>query len=214
MYSKAILCAVIFLLFIAFSFLFLPHAVGYIAYFDITEDTHVDSWYPYSNFGSSTLIEVEEWGEDEIPPDGVHMYGLFKCQSDEFPPLYSVVEAVFRVHRYVSDAEPPLVVLIIEEWDEMTVNWDTRPDVDSDTTGEFIEVDSGDYYCYDITDIFIAWYEDNYGLMLYYEPLWDGYKATKFHSRETYTVPNIKVTFDLTLNVQPASLGCLKALYR
>ena len=100
-----------------------------------TEDTYIDSYNIYSNYGSESLVLIDKDGYQE-------KRGLFKFDFSDIPAGSDVIRAILYLPKSVvstTNGQKDVVYRILQDWDESSATWLMA---DSNTEWNF----SGSYY--------------------------------------------------------------------
>ncbi len=157
-------------------------------------DTEVDSAHPSTNYGSATYLSAA---------NGVAQWSLVAFDLASLPAEFSVSQAtlsmrwMFNLNAQASNtpqANDLYADVVTEEWEEMVVNWNTRPASDNLGDPPTTSVLGGFTY-WDVSNIVQSWGEGslpNYGIRVWSAPGVDG---GSWHSRETSDPPTLVIEY-------------------
>jgi hypothetical protein len=168
--------------------------------FSSTMDTMIVENGPNNNFGPLPTVEIRNsasgWEEDALvrfnltslqpgtPIRHATLYMFYSHYQDNNPAWRKI-----SLHRITSD------------WDENTVTWDTRPNIDSlASSADYVPLRTGVWMHWDVTaDVrgFINGDAMNYGWRLIDERFWNGWNIprTHYYTKENgYNIPYLEIT--------------------
>jgi len=180
------------------------------------KDAQITSAMSNYNWGDRLYL-TDNWGNCDTR-------GMIEFDFEEygFDPEgnYRVNEATFSVYHILNSPEGATWYLyrITEEWEEMTVTYNNKPDYDEDYFSETVYSASPSWEEFDVTNMVQSWLDgeyDNYGFYL-----WRGGYANKitYHISSDHGASSwhwkLYVNYDDLTVIEETSIGTVKALYR
>lgn len=153
------------------------------------DETQVVSCLPYMNFGALDTVNVDG--------DLACRYEiLFNAPIQEVPDG-ALVSAASLLLTCTNAGDPIKVSYVTEEWAELSVKWNTRPQVGKEL--ETITCEKVGHVTIDLTAAVKAWLagtQDNYGIYLRVETT-DGTDFATSEADDASTRPKLSVTYTL-----------------
>ncbi|HBM79927.1 MAG TPA: hypothetical protein DD426_03665, partial [Clostridiaceae bacterium] len=129
-----------------------------------TEDVYISQYFPSSNFSAVPVLFIGEYLQNEGLPDAYR--SLLKFDLSAVPVGNTIVSAILRLFVSRKDKtdiqltpQPATIFRNLEDFSEVTVVWNTQPEVAA--TGIFkniVDTDLGTYINIDITDLVRSWF--------------------------------------------------------
>lgn len=170
------------------------------------KDTYAYEYFPNNNYGDELYFLV---GSNATSGRNYRSYIWFDILL--IPSGQTIISAILRLRTWAGvgadDPQNVDVHRVIENWDEFTLTWNSRPVFDSTILWARTLVDSittGKLYQWDITNLVSGWYNDsflNYGLLL--KTQYDNQNIRKgfYSSDETFNPqyqPTLHIEFEPT----------------
>lgn len=182
-----------------------------------TDDVYIYSGNTGNNFNSNDYLCH---GYDGVGGHIGYFYTLVRWNISGLPSDITIDSATMELYCFEVEGSPngtPYYYIVIEDWDEGTVTWDSAPDFDSNIQTSSSWPDAGSWHYIDVTEFVQNWYNGsytNYGIYGVTQGTSDnGYP--KYHSKEySGSGYHPKLTVEFTYNeIQSTSLGQIKSLF-